>query len=61
MRIASYNSLRLDRVWLREELSEVARAVAEDNSNASNKTPGIKDLFTHQTIRRNALVLFFVW
>ena len=56
--IASNNSLKLDPIWLREEMEEVGRIVV---LQVPDRYPDIRDLMTHKGIRRHALVLFFVW
>ena len=60
IRIASYNSLRLDRSWLREEMEEVARLLhIQQRENRDN--PDIRDIIKNKVIRRNASVMFFIW
>ena len=60
IRIASYNSLRLDRSWLREEMEEVARLLhIQQRENRDN--PDIRDIVKNKIIRRNAFVMFFIW
>ncbi len=61
IRIASYNSLRLDRAWLREEMEEVARALSMQQRERGDSTPDIRDIVRNKTIRKNALVMFFIW
>ena len=56
--IASNNSLRLDPIWIREEMEEVGRVVVLQDPP---KYPDIRILITHRAIRKNAFVLFFVW
>ncbi len=56
--IASNNSLKLDPIWLREEMEEVGRIVM---LQVPDKYPDIRDMLTHRGIRKHALVLFFVW
>ena len=56
--IASNNSLKLDPIWLREEMEEVGRIVV---LQVPDKYPDIRDLMKHKGIRKHALVLFFVW
>ena len=56
--IASNNSLKLDPLWLREEMEEVGRIVV---LQVPDRYPDIRDLMTHKGIRRHALILYFVW
>jgi len=56
--IASNNSLKLDPIWLREEMEEVGRIVV---LQVPDRYPDIRDLMTNKGIRRHAFVLFFVW
>ena len=63
-RIASYNSLRLDRSWLKEELDEVSRSLVLQSSTdaaASRSGADLRDIATNARIRRHSLVLFFIW
>lgn len=56
--IASNNSLRLDPIWIREEMEEVGRVVV---MNVPQRYPDIRDLMMHRGIRKHALVLFLIW
>lgn len=58
IRIASYNSLRFDRTWLREEIAEVDRRL---RMQTSDRAPGIRDVLGNNKIRKHSLVLFFIW
>ena len=49
--IASNNSLKLDPIWLREEMEEVGRIVV---LQVPDRYPDIRDLMTHKGIRRHA-------
>ena len=60
IRIASYNSLRLDRSWLREEMQEVARVLHLQQRDIRDN-PDIRDIIKNKVIRRNAFVMFFIW
>ena len=60
IRIASYNSLRLDRSWLREEMQEVARVLHLQQRDIRDN-PDIRDILKNKVIRRNAFVMFFIW
>ena len=60
IRIASYNSLRLDRTWLREEMQEVARLLHLQQRDIRDN-PDIRDILKNIVIRRNAFVMFFIW
>lgn len=60
IRIASYNSLRLDRSWLREEMQEVARVLHLQQRDVRDN-PDIRDILKNKVIRRNAFVMFFIW
>ena len=60
IRIASYNSLRLDRTWLREEMQEVARLLHLQQRDIRDN-PDIRDILKNKVIRRNAFVMFFIW
>ncbi|XP_040579995.1 solute carrier family 22 member 7 isoform X2 [Lepeophtheirus salmonis] len=55
--IASYNSLRLDSSWLRNEMETVVRELRR----LSPTSPGIKDLLMKPKTRRNSFSLFFIW
>lgn len=60
IKIASYNSVRLDRSWLREELNEVVKGLhgADEQTTTSSE---IRDGVKNRRIRINAMVMFFVW
>ncbi|TRY70254.1 hypothetical protein TCAL_07532 [Tigriopus californicus] len=58
IRIASYNSLRFDRTWLREEIAEVDRRL---RMQTPDRAPGIRDVLGNKKIRKHSLVLFFIW
>lgn len=60
IRIASYNSLRLDRSWLREEMQDVARVLHLQQRDMRDN-PDIRDILKNKVIRRNAFVMFFIW
>jgi hypothetical protein len=60
IRIASYNSLRLDRTWLREEMEEVGRSLLLQQRD-QRKTADIRDIVRNKVIRRNSFVMFFIW
>ena len=60
IRIASYNSLRLDRTWLREEMQEVARLLHLQQRDIRDN-PDLRDILKNKVIRRNAFVMFFIW
>ena len=60
IQFASYNSLRLDRTWLREEMQEVARLLHLQQRDIRDN-PDIRDILKNKVIRRNAFVMFFIW
>ena len=58
VKIASYNSLRLDRSWLRQELERVSRNL---ELQMPIRQPDIRDVFTNRRIRKHAFAMFFIW
>ena len=58
IRIASYNSLRLDRGWVREELDEVSRMML---LHTPERSPDLRDIVVNSRIRKNAFIMFFIW
>ena len=61
IRIASYNSIRLDLTWIREELQETGKKLGFGNESIGERQPDIRDIVTNKRIRKHAFILFFVW
>ena len=76
VKIASYNSLRFERSWLRSELLAVGNQLRENNNKTRGDLPldgnelnepqlqqesGVKDILKNEHLRKNSFVLFYVW